>query len=172
MFGKGIRRKFPNWGAVSFFGIRLNDLVVHLLYIPVLILYAILALGHFLPWAIGDKIGHKSRWVAGVGTLLHLLTLVLGAFLGNGLPGFPEVLCARFGIMTAMCLLAVKRGFGIVSNTDCDCSGTSLVVPSRQIVAMEGIGVSPWLPIHLGLIASCACTCICRGCATYSCVIG
>ena len=130
--------------------------MVQILYIPVLVIYAILALAHFLPSAIGDKIAHLSRWIASAGVLLHLVTLVLGAFWGNGLPGFPEALsAAALGIMMAYVLISSgsTRVLGLfLTPIATVLLGTSLVVPSRQIVAMEGMGVSPWLPIHLGLI--------------------
>ena len=142
--------------AVSFSGMRLNDLVIHIFYIPVLIVYAILALAHFLPAAVGDKLGSYSRWLAGGGVVIHLGTLVLGALWGEALPGFPEALsAAALGVMMAYVMISggTTKVLGLfLTPIATVLLGTSLVVPSRQIVAMEGVGVSPWLPIHLGLI--------------------
>ena len=153
MIGKGIQLKFAKWMAVSFSGMRLNDLVIHIFYIPVLIVYAILALAHFLPAAVGDKLGAYSRWLAGGGVVIHLGTLVLGALWGEALPGFPEALsAAALGVMMAYVMISggTTKVLGLfLTPIATVLLGTSLVVPSRQIVAMEGVGVSPWLLVSV-----------------------
>ncbi len=125
-------------------------------YIMVLACYAIATVGHLLPGVLGERVETRLRAVVGVGVVLHLLTLLIGALLSELPPGFPEALSATSlgivvayvwvgdGRLRAVGMLMVPLALVLL--------GTAQVVPSHRVAALEDAGTSPWLPIHLGLV--------------------
>ena len=113
---------------------------------------------HLLPQLVPERALKSVRTVASVGALLHILTLVGGAFGAPHAPGFPEALSATSaGIVVAYAWVGTGRvrALGmLLAPLALVLLGTSLVVPPAPVSAFEHVGYSPWLPIHLGLIFS------------------
>ena len=124
-------------------------------YILPLVLYGALSFAHLLP-DVGRAVVRRGRWVAAAGLVSHGLALLIAVFYGAPSPGLPEGLsAAALGAMVAYVAIGSGRlrSLGILLAPLATVTlGTSLVVPHRQVVAMETAGVSPWLPVHLGLM--------------------
>ncbi|MFT7521397.1 MAG: ABC-type transport system involved in cytochrome c biogenesis permease subunit [Kiritimatiellia bacterium] len=129
-----------------------------LLYIVPIVLYALLALDHLIPRAVGLWVARHGRWLAGVGCAVHGLGLVVSAVINDSGPGFPEALStAALGIMLAYTIVVTGkvRALGLLlAPLAVVVLSTAMVVPSHRVLALEQTGASLWLPIHLGLIFS------------------
>lgn len=127
-------------------------------YIAVLAIYSFMTVCHLLPHLVADRAAKSVRTVASIGALIHIATLVGGAFTSGHAPGFPEALSATSaGIVVAYAWVGTGRvrALGmLLAPLALVLLGTSLVVPPTQVSAVEQVGYSPWLPIHLGLIFS------------------
>lgn len=124
-------------------------------YIAVIVAWGFLSLGHLLPDVVGDRLRERSRTVAILAVLTHVVTLAIIA-VRVPVPGFPEALSATaLGIGIAY-VAVVHRGLRalglLLAPLAMVTLGTSLVVPHTTVVALARTGVSPWLPIHLGLM--------------------
>ncbi|MEQ1564419.1 MAG: cytochrome c biogenesis protein CcsA [Myxococcota bacterium] len=125
-------------------------------YIAVLLAWAFVTVAHLIPSAVGDRLRSQVRSIALVAVGVHGVTLVVGAVVTNW-TGFPEALSATsLGVGIAYLLVDRKnlQAIGLLLAPFAMVTlGTSLVVPHRTVVALEQVsGVSPWLPIHLGLM--------------------
>jgi ABC-type uncharacterized transport system permease subunit len=128
--------------------------VERLPYIAVIVAWGFVSLGHLLPDVVGERPRAWSRPAAGAAVAVHLITLVI-ASISIESPGFPEALSATsLGVGIAY-VSVVRRGLRalglLLAPLAMVVLGTSLVVPHRTVAALEDTGVSPWLPIHLGL---------------------
>lgn len=126
-------------------------------YLVPIVLYAVLALDHLIPKALGGWVRHHGRLVAAIGAAVHLVTLVLAAIFAGGTPGFPEALsAASLGMMVAYVIVGAGdrlRSLGLLlAPIAAVVLGTAMVVPHKQVAALAETGTSPWLPLHLGLI--------------------
>lgn len=126
-------------------------------YLVPIVLYAILALDHLIPKALGGWVRRFGRPLALVGTAVHLLTLVGAAIWRGGTPGFPEALsAAALGMMVAYVIVGASdrlRALGLLlAPLSAVVLATGMVVPHRTVTALAETGTSPWLPLHLGLI--------------------
>lgn len=128
-------------------------------YLVPILFYAVLALDHLIPRALGGWVREHARSLALVGTAVHLLTLVLGTMWRGLTPGFSEALsAAALGMMVAYVVVGASerlRSLGLLlAPLSAVVLGTSLVVPHRQVVALAETEASApwWLPLHLGLI--------------------
>jgi len=130
--------------------------VEHLLYIPVLIIYAGLALSHLLPMYVGDGLRRQSRFFALIAVFVHMSVLVVNATVHSGVPGFPEALStAALGVMAAYAFVSGEKTnvLGLfLTPIATVLLGISLVAPRHRIEAAVDVTTSPWLPIHLGLV--------------------
>ena len=126
-------------------------------YLVPILLYAVLALDHLIPRALGGWVRTHGRTIALVSTAVHLLTLVGTAIYRGGTPGFAEALsAAALGMMVAYTVvggMARLRALGLLlAPLSTVVLGTALVVPHRTVSALAETGASAWLPLHLGLI--------------------
>jgi ABC-type uncharacterized transport system permease subunit len=129
--------------------------VERLPYIAVIVAWGFVSLGHLLPDVVGERPRTWSRPAAAMAVVVHLITLVIAAVSVDS-PGFPEALSATsLGVGIAY-VAVVRRGLRalglLLAPLAMVVLGTSLVVPHRTVAALEHTGVSPWLPIHLGLM--------------------
>jgi ABC-type transport system involved in cytochrome c biogenesis permease subunit len=129
--------------------------VERLPYIAVILAWAFVSIGHLVPDMLGETLRKWIRAVAIGAVVVHAVTLVVAAFVTEW-TGFPEALSATsLGVGIAYTLVDRKnlRAIGLLlAPLAMVALGTSLVVPHRTVVALEHTGVSPWLPIHLGLM--------------------
>jgi ABC-type transport system involved in cytochrome c biogenesis permease subunit len=126
-------------------------------YLVPILLYAVLALDHLIPGALGGAVRRHGRSLALAGTAVHVLTLVGSAVWRGGTPGFPEALsAAALGMMVAYVVVGGGerlRALGLMlAPLSAVVLSTSLFVPHRQVAALSETGASAWLPLHLGLI--------------------
>lgn len=127
-------------------------------YIVVLAAYAFSTVGHLLPDVLGERASRHARAVALVGAAIHTITLALNVLYSPYGPGFPEALSATaLGVLGAYGWVGTGRlrslGMLLVPLA-LVLLGTAMVVPHRQVAALEEAGFSPWLPVHLGLVFS------------------
>lgn len=127
-------------------------------YIAVLAAYALSTLGHLLPDVVGAWLVRHTRSVALVGAAVHAFALGLGILVSPHAPGLPEALASTslgialaygwvgHGRLRSLGMLLVPLALVLL--------GTALVVPHRQVAALDETGFSPWLPVHLGLLFS------------------
>ncbi len=124
-------------------------------YILVLAAWGFVSVGHLLPGVVGS-LRERLRAVALVAVALEALTLVGQAWLSHQPPGFPEALvAASLGVGIAYVAVAngSLRALGmLLGPLALVLLGTAQVVPHRSVNALQETGVSPWLPIHLGLM--------------------
>jgi ABC-type transport system involved in cytochrome c biogenesis permease subunit len=129
--------------------------VERLPYILVLAAWGFVSVGHLLPGVVGS-LRERLRAVALVAVALEALTLVGQAWLSHQPPGFPEALvAASLGVGIAYVAVAngSLRALGmLLGPLALVLLGTAQVVPHRSVNALQETGVSPWLPIHLGLM--------------------
>jgi ABC-type transport system involved in cytochrome c biogenesis permease subunit len=126
-------------------------------YLVPILVYALLALDHLIPRALGGWVRKYGRPLAVVGTTVHLLTLVGSALYRGVEPGFPEALSsASLGMMVAYVVVGTgprMRALGLLlAPLSAVVLSTSMVVPHRTVNALAETGNSAWLPVHLGLI--------------------
>jgi len=126
-------------------------------YIAVLAAYALSTVAHLLPSLVGEALAARARTVAVIGAVLHAITLLVAVRLGPWGPGFPEALSATsLGIVVAYAWVARGRRLRSLGMLLVPLAlvmlGTAMVVPHRQVAALELTGFSAWLPIHLGLV--------------------
>ena len=124
-------------------------------YIAVIVAWGFVSIGHLLPDVAGEAARGRNRTVAAIAVVVHACTLLV-AGLRESNPGFPEALSATsLGVGIAYVMVA-QRNLGalglLLAPFAMVALGTSLVVPHRTVTALEHTGVSPWLPIHLGLM--------------------
>jgi ABC-type transport system involved in cytochrome c biogenesis permease subunit len=129
--------------------------VERLPYIAVIVAWGFVSIGHLLPDLAGASARSRLRAVASLAAAVHLVTLIVAGLM-EPTPGFPEALSATsLGVGIAYVAVA-KRSLGalglLLAPLAMVTLGTSLVVPHRTVAALEDTGVSPWLPIHLGLM--------------------
>lgn len=126
-------------------------------YVLPLVLYGILAFAHLLP-GVWFAVEQRARAIGVVAVALHALALGVSIAFGDEPPGFPEALsAASLGIMVAFVAIGAGklRALGLLLVPLALVTlGTSLVVPHRQVAALDETGPSPWLPVHLGLMFS------------------
>jgi ABC-type transport system involved in cytochrome c biogenesis permease subunit len=132
--------------------------VERLPYIPVLAIYAFMTVCHLLPHLVSKRVAHSARFWSSIGALIHIVTLVWGVVHTTHAPGFPEALSATsVGIVVAYAWVGTGRVRAVgmlLAPLALVLLGTALVVPHSSVTAVEDLGYSPWLPIHLGLIFS------------------
>ncbi|MFK7927949.1 MAG: inner membrane protein YpjD [Myxococcota bacterium] len=126
-------------------------------YLVPIVCYAVLALDHLIPKALGGWVRARGRWIAIIATVVHLLTLVVSSVYQGGTPGFGEALsAAALGMMVAYTMVggsARLRALGLLlAPLSTVLLGTAMVVPHRTVAALAQTGTSAWLPLHLGLI--------------------
>ncbi len=97
-----------------------------------------------------------ARSVVMLGVLLHLSGLVIEAMVEGRVPGFAESLSGvGLGVMVAYAIVTREhtRSLGVfLLPVGLASVALSLVVPSPQVAAATNLGVSVWLPVHLGLV--------------------
>ena len=127
-------------------------------YILVLAIYAFMTVCHLLPHRVSERIAQWARVIASVGAAIHIATLVYGSVVSVHSPGFPEALSATSaGIVVAYAWVGTGRVRAVgmlLAPLALVLLGTALVVPPTSVSAVEEVGYSAWLPIHLGLIFS------------------
>lgn len=125
-------------------------------YIVVLVAWGFVSMGHLLPDVVGERLRTHLRSVAGLAVLVHALTLVAVGVTASYETGFPEALsAASLGVGLAYVAVANQRlrALGmLLGPLALVLLGTAQVVPHRSVAALQETGVSPWLPIHLGLM--------------------
>ena len=123
-----------------------------------LAIYAFMTVSHLLPHLVSDRATQWARVWCSVGALIHIATLVWGVVHMTHAPGFPEALSATSaGIVVAYAWVGTGRVRAVgmlLAPLALVLLGTSLVVPHSSVAAVEDLGYSAWLPIHLGLIFS------------------
>ncbi|MEZ4241450.1 MAG: cytochrome c biogenesis protein CcsA [Myxococcota bacterium] len=122
-------------------------------YIAVIVAWGFISLGHLLPDVVGERPRAWSRAAAAAAVAVHAITLVYAALWMP--PGLSEALSATaLGVGIAY-VAVVRRGLRalglLLAPLVMVLVGTSLVVPHATVTALAHTGVSPWLPIHLGL---------------------
>lgn len=124
-------------------------------YIAVLAAWAVVSIGHLLPGTLGAL----QRWlrpVAGAAVVLQAATLLATAVWSPTPPGFPEALAAAslgVGLAYVAAATGSLRALGmLLGPLALVLLGTAQLVPHRSVAALRETGVSPWLPIHLGLM--------------------
>lgn len=127
------------------------------LYLIPIAAYALLAVDHLIPNALGKWFRQVSRWVAVGAALIHAGILVYEALVSAEPPGFPQALsAAALGMMMAYVVVGAAdrlRALGLLlTPLAAVMLSTSLIAPDRTVSALETAGDSPWLPLHLGLI--------------------
>lgn len=116
----------------------------------------LLASAVHLGWPpVRDRLGDHVRTVVGVSVVLHALSL--GAALGLGVvAGFGESLSAvGFGVMVAYLMIGRGRlgSVGILLAPAASAVlAVALVVPPHRVAGLQQAGISPWLPVHIGLM--------------------
>lgn len=129
----------------------------HLLYIVVLLVYAVVTVVHLLPSFLPQGLAERVRVLAVVGILLHLVALAGDALLSQWSIGLPEALSSvSLGVMISYAAVATgrQRALGILlAPLGLVALGTGLVVPHQQVTALQTeAAVNPWLPVHLMLL--------------------
>lgn len=131
-------------------------LVERLPYILVLVGWGFVSMGHLLPDVVGDRLRAHLRPVAGLCVVVHAITLIVAGALAPYETGFPEALsAASLGVGIAYVAVAHQklRALGmLLGPLALVLLGTAQVVPHRTVTALQETGISPWLPIHLGLM--------------------
>jgi ABC-type transport system involved in cytochrome c biogenesis permease subunit len=132
--------------------------VERLPYIVVLVAWGFVSVGHLLPDVVGERMREWTTPVAMAAVGVHVLTLLLAAFISPYPTGFPEALSATalgVGIAYVYVVRRNLRALGmLLAPLAMVVLGTAQVVPHRTVVALAETGFSPWLPIHLGLLFS------------------
>lgn len=127
-----------------------------ILYILPLLCYGLLAVVHLLPGLLPRRVEDQGRAIGVVGTVGHVVALAAAAAYVPVGPAFPEALsAASLGVMIAWVVIAKGRlrSLGmLLAPIALVLLGTALVVPHRQVAALEETGTSVWLPVHLGLM--------------------
>jgi len=125
-----------------------------LLLLP-LLAYAYVTLVHLLPGLVGERAVRRARPVAIVGAAVHVVVIVMHIARGMQ-PGLAMALCgAALGMIVAYAWVGTRRRRALgmlLAPLALVTLGTSQVIPEGQVVALTETGVSPWLPIHLGLM--------------------
>lgn len=147
-------------GYASRRGGRPEGSVGQLPYIVALLAYAFVTFVHLLPGVLGRWADVSVRRIGGIGALVHAVALALAIALGNHRPGFPEALsAASLGIMGAWLVVSRHReqlsSLGLMlTPLAVVMLGTALVVPHRQVAALEQVQSSAMAPVHLGLMVA------------------
>jgi ABC-type transport system involved in cytochrome c biogenesis permease subunit len=117
--------------------------------------YSALAFVHLLP-GVAPAVEKRARGLAIIGVVAHVIALALAIATGTHRTGFPEALsAASLGLMAAYVVVADGRlrALGMVlAPLALVLAATSLVVPHADVAALDEVGPSPWLPVHIGLM--------------------
>lgn len=123
--------------------------------IAALLGWSLVSVGHLLPGVLGS-LQSRLRAVAAAAVAVQLLGLGLTAAWSPHPPGFPEALAAAsLGVGLAYVVVAngSLRALGmLLGPLALVLLGTAQLVPHRSVAALRETGVSPWLPVHLGLM--------------------
>ena len=130
--------------------------MVQLPYIVALVAYAFVSVAHLLPGALGRH--ERLVWPAGLlGAAVHGVTLLVVVTQAEA-PGFPDALSAMSLSMAGAWLWVGRGRLGslgmFLGPLALVVLATALVVPHRQVQALDSVGPSAWAPLHLGLMVA------------------
>ncbi|MCB9669956.1 MAG: cytochrome c biogenesis protein CcsA [Alphaproteobacteria bacterium] len=129
----------------------------HLLYIPVLLAYVAVTVGHLVPWIVPAAVRERLRALGAAGVALHVVALGADVAVGVLRPGLPEAVSSvSLGVMVMYATLATGRqkALGLLlAPLGLVLLGLGLVVPHEEVAGLQQVqGVNAWLPIHLTLL--------------------
>lgn len=125
-----------------------------LLLLP-LAAYSYASFVHLLPGIVGEAAVRRGRVVVGVGAAVHLVELILAVVRGEP-PGFAMLLStASLGMAIGYTWLRGdrRRSLGMLLGPLMVVTlATAQFIPAGRVVALSETDLSPWLPVHLGLM--------------------